>query len=71
IVIPDADVEAEYAKIADNMKITSEEVEQIVPRADFKRDMARDRALAFVAANAKANLIDQPKDVEVTEVTAE
>lgn len=74
IVISDEEIHAELAKIAESMKITVEEVEAAVSKANFTRDMCRDRAIDFVAANATAKLISAEEAMaamQVEEVTAE
>lgn len=71
IQITDEEAREELQKIADDMKVSLEEVEGVLSNDDFKRDLARDRAIKLVVANAKPNLISAEEAMKVEEVKAE
>lgn len=62
IQITDEEAREELQKIADDMKVSLEEVEGVLSNDDFKRDLARDRAIKLVVANAKPNLISAEEE---------
>ena len=72
IVISDEDVDAEVRKAAANLNVPYERVIEGLDRDGLKADLARDRAMGLVAAEAKPHLIAaEPDDGEIklTEVT--
>jgi len=68
IEIPDEEVNGEIQKIADSMKISVAEVEAVLSKESFKRDMARDRAMNVVASTAQAKLITEEEAMKIEEV---
>jgi trigger factor len=73
IVITDEDVEAEVKKAAMNLGVPYERVSEGLDRENLKKDLARDKAMAVVAENAKAKLVEVADngEVEITEITKE
>ena len=74
IVITDEDVEAEVKKAAANLGVPYERVAEGLDRDNLKKDLARDRAMAVVAENAKAKLVEVEPDngeIKITEITKE
>ena len=72
IVVSDEDVEEEVKKAAANLNVPYERVVDGLDREALKVDLARDRAMAAVAAAAKPHLIAAEADngeIKVTEVT--
>lgn len=72
IVVTDEDVEEEVKKAAANLNVPYERVVDGLDREALKVDLARDRAMAAVAAAAKPHLIAAEPDngeIKVTEVT--
>ncbi|MDY3014829.1 MAG: trigger factor [Evtepia sp.] len=72
IVVSDEDVEEEVKKAAANLNVPYERVVEGLDREALKLDLARDRAMAAVAAAAKPHLITAEADngeIKVTEVT--
>lgn len=72
IVVSDADVDEEVKKAAANLNVPYERVIEGLDRKALKADLARDRAMAAVAAAAKPHLIAAEADngeIKVTEVT--
>ena len=74
IVITDEDVDEEVKKAAANLNMPYERVVEGLDRDGLKADLARDRAMALVAAEAKPHLIAAETlgdDIQLTEVTKE
>jgi trigger factor len=73
IVITDEDVEAEVKKAAANLGVPYERVSEGLDRENLKKDLARDRAMAVVAENAKAKLVEVADngEIEIKEITKE
>ena len=73
IVISDEDVEAEIKKAAMNLGVPYERVAEGLDRDNLKKDLARDKAMAVVAENAKAKMVEVADngEVEITEITKE
>jgi len=73
IVVTDEDVEAEVKKAAVNLGVPYERVAEGLDRDNLKKDMARDRAMAVVAENAKAKMVEVADngEIEITEITKE
>jgi len=73
IVVTDEDVEAEVKKAAVNLGVPYERVAEGLDRDNLKKDMARDRAMAVVAENAKAKMVEVADngETEITEITKE
>ena len=73
IVITDEDVEAEVKKAAVNLGVPYERVAEGLDRDNLKKDLARDRAMAVVAENAKAKLVEVADngEIEIKTVTKE
>lgn len=74
IVISDEDVDEEVRKAAANLNVPFERVAEGLDRKGLKADLARDRAMALVAAEAKPHMIEAAADdgeIQVTEVTKE
>ncbi|MDF2839134.1 MAG: trigger factor [Evtepia sp.] len=69
IQIPDEEVAEEFKKIAESMNVSIGDVESVLSKDTFKRDMARDRAIDLVASNAKANLISEEEAMKIEEVS--
>ncbi len=53
ISVLDEDVEAEYAKMAENYKMEIEKIKEMLPIIDLKKDLEANKALDFVKNNAK------------------
>ena len=74
IVITDEDVDEEVKKAAANLNMPYERVVEGLDRDGLKADLARDRAMALVAAEAKPHLIAAETlgdDIQLTEITKE
>lgn len=71
IQISDEEIAEEFKKISESMKVSVEEVEAVVSRDNFKRDISRDRAVEVVLSTAKVNLISAEEAMKLEEVTAE
>ena len=74
IVITDEDVDEEVKKAAANLNMPYERVAEGLDRDGLKADLARDRAMALVAAEAKPHLIAAETlgdDIQLTEITKE
>jgi len=71
IQISDEEVMAEFQKIADSMQVSVADVEAVVTKDVYKRDLSRDRAIEFVASNATAKLITAEEAMKLEEVKAE
>ncbi len=73
IVISDEDVEAEIKKAVTSLNMPYERVTEGLDRDALKKDLARDKAMAVVAENAKAKLVevDPEEAVKLTSVTKE
>ena len=74
IVISDEDVEAEVKKAAANLNMPYERIVEGLDREGLKKELARDKAMAVVAENAKANMITAEADngeIKMTTVTKE
>ena len=74
IVITDEDVDEEVKKAAANLNMPYERVVEGLDRDGLKADLARDRAMALVAAEAKPHLIAAETlgdDIQLTEITME
>ena len=74
IVISDEDVEAEVKKAAASMNMPYERIVEGLDREGLKKELARDKAMAVVAENAKANMISAEADngeIKMTTVTKE
>ena len=73
IVITDEDVEAEVKKAAVNLGVPYERVAEGLDRDNLKKDLARDKAMAVVAENAKAKLVEVADngEIEIKEITKE
>jgi trigger factor len=69
IQISDDEVLEEFKKIAESMNVSIEDVENVLSKDNFKRDLARDRAMNLVASLAKANLITEEEAVKIEEVS--
>ena len=72
IVVSDEDVDEEVKKAAVNLNLPFERVAEGLDRKGLKADLARDRAMALVAAEAKPRLIEASAvedEIQVTEVT--
>ena len=74
IVISDEEVEAEIKKAVDSMNMPYERVVEGLDREGLKKELARDKAMAVVAENAKANMIAadaENGEIKLTSVTKE
>ena len=74
IVITDEDVDEEVKKAAANLNMPYERVVEGLDRDGLKADLARDRAMALVAAEAKPHLSAAETlgdDIQLTEITKE
>ena len=74
IVITDEDVDEEVKMAAANLNMPYERVVEGLDRDGLKADLARDRAMALVAAEAKPHLIAAETlgdDIQLTEITKE
>lgn len=73
IVISDEDVEAEIKKAVTSLNMPYERVTEGLDRDALKKDLARDKAMAVVAENAKAKLVevDPNEEIQLTSVTKE
>ena len=75
VQITDEEIDEQFKQIAESMKTTQEEVEKMLPRNSFRRDMARDRALNIVSDNAKVKMIEATKEengeISIQEVKAD
>ncbi|MDO4517169.1 MAG: trigger factor [Bacillota bacterium] len=74
IVISDEEVEAEVKKAAASLNMPYERVVEGLDSENLKKDLARDKAMAVVAENAKANMIAAEADdgeIKLTSVTKE
>ena len=72
IEVSDEDMDEEIKKAAANLNVPYERVIEGLDRAGLKKDLARDRAMAVVAAAAKPHLIAAEADdgeIKLTEVT--
>lgn len=72
IVVSDEDVDEEVRKAAANLNVPFERVAEGLDREGLKADLARDRAMALVAAEAKPHLIEASAvedEIQLTEVT--
>ncbi len=72
IVISDEDVDEEVKKAAANLNVPYERVAEGLDRDGLKADLARDRAMALVATEAKPHMVEAAVgdgEIEVTEVT--
>lgn len=71
ILISDEEVTEEFKKIAESMNVSIEDVESVLSKDNFKRDIARDRAMNLVTSSAKANLISEEDAMKIEEVKKE
>ena len=72
ITVSDEDVDEEIKKAAANLNVPYERVIEGLDKNGLKVDLARDRAMAAVAAEAKPHLItadEESGEIKVTEVT--
>ena len=72
ITVSDEDVDEEIKKAAANLNVPYERVIEGLDKDGLKVDLARDRAMAAVAAEAKPHLItadEESGEIKVTEVT--
>lgn len=72
IVVSDEDVDEEVKKAAANLNVPYERVVEGLDREGLKADLARDRAMALVATEAKPHMVEASVgdgEIEVTEVT--
>lgn len=69
IQVSDEEVTAEFEKIAESMKVTVSEVEAVISKDVFKRDLSRDRAVEVVTSHAKAKLITAEEAMKIEEVS--
>ena len=72
ITVSDEDVDEEIKKAAANLNVPYERVIEGLDKNGLKVDLARDRAMATVAAEAKPHLItadEESGEIKVTEVT--
>lgn len=68
IEVSDEAVAEEFKKIAENVKVSVEEVEAAISKENFKRDMARDKAMELVTKEAKAHMISEEEFLAKTAV---
>ena len=54
------DIDAEYQKLADNYKMTVDQVKAAVPETELVKDLAVSQAMTFVRDNAKITEVDAP-----------
>ena len=52
ITVPQEDIDAEYQKVADSYKMELEKVKSFIPEADFTKDLAVNKAIELIIANA-------------------
>lgn len=73
ITVSDEDVDEEVKKAAANLNMPYERVVEGLDKEGLKADLARDRAMAAIAAAAKPHLVaaEDNGEIEVTEVTKE
>ena len=74
IVVTDEDVDEEVRKAAASMNVPFERIAEGLDRDGLKADLARDRAMALVAAEAKPHMISADTlgdEIQLTEVTKE
>lgn len=69
IQVSDEEITAEFEKIAESMKVTVADVEEVVSKDVFKRDLSRDRAVEVVVSHAKSKLITAEEAMKLEEVT--
>lgn len=69
IQISDEEVTAEFEKIAESMKVAVSEVEAVISKDVYKRDLSRDRAVEVVASQANAKLISAEEAMKLEEVS--
>ncbi len=58
------EIDAEYQKLADNYKMTVDQVKAAVPEADVAKDLAVTKAMTFVRENAKITEVDAPAEAK-------
>lgn len=71
IEVSDGDVEEEIKKAVDSLKIPYDKAVEGLDRESLKKDLARDQAMALVAAEAKPHLISadaEEGEIKLTEV---
>lgn len=68
IVASEEEVDQELKKISETMNIPLDDVMTKVPRDKFKDDIAREKAITLLVANAEIKLVD-PTEPKVEEVT--
>ncbi|MCM1393034.1 MAG: trigger factor, partial [Ruminococcus sp.] len=61
IEVTDEEVEAEYAKFAEQYGMEADQVKQIVPADGIKSDLALNKAIKFVRDNAKVTTARKPR----------
>lgn len=64
--VPEEELEAEYAKMAGQLKTSSKRVKEAVPEKSLRRDLLRMKASAFVKENAFAD-VQPPEQVVIRE----
>ena len=71
ITISDEEVDEEVKKAAANLNVPYEQVIEGLDKEPLKVDLARDKAMALVAAEGKPHLVaaEDDSDIKVTEVT--
>lgn len=71
ITISDEEVDEEVKKAAANLNVPYEQVIEGLDKEPLKVDLARDKAMALVAAEGKPHLVaaEDDGDIKVTEVT--
>ena len=69
ITISDEEVDEEVKKAAANLNVPYEQVADGLDKEPLKLDLARDKAMALVAAEGKPHLVAAEDEIKVTEVT--